>query len=146
VTAHDKPIGSNTFEVLERVRWSDCDPLGIIHHGAYVRLIEVGEHEMFRACGLPFERLRLQKGVWLPRKALHMEFHSPAQMDEEVVVQAWIPKIGTTSLTMNFEVLRASDRVSRASATLTVVCVDKETMKKRPIPDDVRQALSAYAR
>ena len=27
-----------TFEVLDRVRWSDCDPLGIIHYGTYVRL------------------------------------------------------------------------------------------------------------
>ena len=25
------------FEVLERVRWNDCDATGIIYYGAYVR-------------------------------------------------------------------------------------------------------------
>jgi len=146
VTAHDKSAGDNIFEIRDRVRWSDCDPLGIIHYGAYVRLFEVAEEELFRACGLPFEVLRRQKGVWIPRKALHVEFHSPAEMDEEVLVQAWFAKIGTTSLTLQFEVYRASDRAHRATGSLTVVSVDKATMKKRPVPPDVKVMLGRYRR
>ncbi len=132
------------FEVRDRVRWADCDPFGIIYYGAYIRLFGVAEQEMMRACGLPYERLRVEKGVWLPRKALQVEFHSLAQLDEEVIIQSWIARIGTTSLTMRFEVLRASDRIRRGSATLTVVSVEKATMRKRPFPDDVRAQLSGY--
>lgn len=134
------------FEVLDRVRWSDCDPMGIIYYGAYIRLFQVAEEEMWRACGLPYALLREEKGVWIPRKAIAAVFHSPAQIDEQVAVQAHFSKLGRSSITMQFEVYRASDRVHRASGTLTVVAVDKPTMKSKPIPDEVRKALSLYAR
>lgn len=133
------------FEILDRVRWSDCDPFGIIYYGAYIRLFQVAEEELFRACGLPFSVLREERGVWIPRKALQAEFHSPAQLDEEVAVQAHFSRIGRSAITMQFEVYRASDRAHRATGSLTVVSVDKPTMKPRQIPDDVREKLLHYA-
>ncbi len=132
------------FAVTERVRWSDCDPLGIIFYGSFVRMFEAAEHEMFRAAGLPYEVMRVQRHVQLPRKAFAVEFHSPAQMDELLEIQVGIAKIGTTSLTFRFEVYRAGDAVHRASATLTVVCVDKESITKRPLPDFVKDALAPF--
>ncbi len=138
--------GNRAFEVLDRVRWSDCDPFGIIYYGAYVRLFQVAEEELFRACGLPFAILRKGKDVWIPRKAFQAEFHSPAELDEEVAVQAWFSRIGTTAITMQFEVYRAVDRAHRATGSLTVVSVDRSTMKTKRLPEDVKASLSAYLR
>jgi len=132
------------FRVQQRVRWSDCDPLGIIWYGSYLKYFEAAEHDMMRASGLPFETLRLERGVQIPRKAFQVEFHSPAQMDELLDVECGVAKIGQTSLTFRFEAYRASDRAHRASATLTVVSVVKETMQKRPIPDWMREALHPF--
>lgn len=133
------------FRIQQRVRWSECDPLGIIWYGSYLKYFEAAEHEMMRAANLPFETLRLERGVQIPRKAFQVEFHSPAQMDELLDVECGIAKLGNTSLTLRFEVYRASDRAHRASATLTVVSVVKETMEKRPIPDWLREALAPFA-
>ena len=135
----------NAFETLDRVRWADSDPMGIIYYGAYVRLIGVAEDEMFRACGLPFSELRIGRGVWIPRKAFTLEFHSPAELDEAVAVQGWFAKIGTSSITMRFEVYRASDRAHRASGALTVVCVERETVRPKPLPDEVKAMLKRFA-
>ena len=146
MTAHEKSVGDSIFEVRDRVRWSDCDPFGIIYYGAYVRLFQVAEEELFRTCGMPFAVLRQERGVWIPRKAFHAEFHSPAELDEEVVVQAWFARIGTTSITMQFEVYRASDRAHRATGSLTVVSVDRATMTTKPLTEDVKRALRVYAR
>lgn len=136
---------ANAFEVRERIRWADSDPMGIIFYGAYVRLIGVAEGEMFRACGLPANVLRLQRGVWIPRKALHLEFHSAAELEEEVLVKAWFGRIGATSLTMRFEFYRASDGAHRASGSLTVVSVERESMRPRPLPEDVKAILARFA-
>jgi acyl-CoA thioester hydrolase len=132
------------FAVQERVRWSDCDPLGIIYYGTYVRFFEAAEHEMFRQAGLPYEVMRVQRHVQLPRKAFAMEFHSPAEMDELMEIRVGVSRIGETSITMRFEAYRARDLVHRASATLTVVSVDKESISKRPLPDFVKDALRPY--
>lgn len=132
------------FSIQDRVRWSDCDPLGIIHYAAYLRFFEIAEHEMFRACGLPYEVLRKAGGVWLPRKSLQLEFHSPAHMDELVDIESWYSRVGATSLTLRFEVYSTLDHAHRASGQLTVVCVHKDTMSKYPIPDDVRQKIAPF--
>ena len=84
--------------------------------------------------------------MWIPRKSIQAEFHSPAHIDEEVAVQAHFSRVGTSSITIQFEAYRASDRAHRASGTLVVVAVDKATMKPRPIPDVVKAKLSPYAR
>jgi YbgC/YbaW family acyl-CoA thioester hydrolase len=136
---------ANAFEVRERIRWADSDPMGIVFYGAYVRLIGVAEGEMFRACGLPADVLRLQRGVWIPRKALHLEFHSAAELEEEVLVKAWFGRIGTSAITMRFEFYRATDGAHRASGSLTVVSVERESMRPRPLPDDVRASLARFA-
>jgi YbgC/YbaW family acyl-CoA thioester hydrolase len=130
--------------VQARVRWSDCDPLGIIYFGAYVRYFEAAEHEMFRAAGLSYEYLRVQEHVQLPRKAVTMEFHSPAQMDELLDVEVGVEQIGTTSVTLRFEAYRASDRAHRATGKLTMVSVDTASITKRPVPEFVKDALRPF--
>jgi YbgC/YbaW family acyl-CoA thioester hydrolase len=145
---HPELAGSpppNAFEVRDRIRWADSDPMGIVFYGAYVRLIGVAESEMFRACGLPVRTLRLERGVWMPRKALHLEFHSAAELEEEVIVQAWFARIGTSAITMRFEFYRASDRAHRASGSLSVVSMERESMRPRPLPEDVKAILARFA-
>jgi len=132
------------FRIQQRVRWSDCDPLGIIWYGAYLKYFEAAEHEMMRAAGLPFETLRLEKKVQIPRKAFQVEFHSPAQMDELLDVEVGVTKIGQTSITFRFEAYKTGERLHRASATLTVVSVVKESMQKKPIEPWLREALAPY--
>lgn len=132
------------FRIQQRVRWSDCDPLGIIWYGAYLKYFEAAEHEMMRDAGLPFETLRVERQVQIPRKAFQVEFHSPAQMDELLDVEVGIAKVGQTSITLRFEAYKAGERLHRASATLTVVSVEKATMQKQPIASWLREALAPY--
>ena len=120
--------------------------MGIVHYGAYIRLFQIGEEELLRACGLPYHELPIRRNVWIPRKALHMEFHSPAQIDEEVVIVSCFAKIGVSSITYAFEVYRASDRLNRASGSLTAVSVDKESVTPRPLPEDVKTMMRPYLR
>jgi 4-hydroxybenzoyl-CoA thioesterase len=119
--------------------------MGIIFYGAYIRLIGVAESEMSRACGLPVHTLRLERGVWIPRKALHLEFHSAAELEEEMLIKSWLGRIGTTALTFRFEFYRASDMAHRASGSLTVVSVERDAMRPKPIPEDVKAMLRRFA-
>ncbi len=138
------PPPHRTVDTLDRVRWNDSDPFGIIYYGAYIRLFQVGEEELFRAAGLPFRELRVGRGVWIPRKALEVEFHSPAELDEQVLIRSWFARIGRTAITIRHDVYRAEDMAHRASGALTVVSVDKATMTPKPLPEEVRAQLAQY--
>ena len=132
------------FVLSEYVRWGDIDLAGIICYGAYIRFYEMAETELFRAMGLPFGQVFERLGIWLPRKIMHTEFHSPAVLDERLKVVTYFSRIGETSLTINFDVMDATRRTLHASAYQVLVCVDKQSFAKRKLPGELATAAEPF--
>lgn len=135
--------GKKPFVISEYVRWGDIDLAGIICYGAYIRFYELAETEIFRAAGLPFKEMFDRYDMWLPRKLMHTEFHSPAVLDERLKVVTYFSRIGTTSLTINFDVMSA-DGALHATAYQVLVCVARSTFEKKPLPSEVVRALQPF--
>ena len=138
------PTSRSPFVVSEYVRWGDIDLAGIICYGAYIRFYELAETEIFRAAGLPFREMFERYDIWLPRKVMHTEFHSPALLDERLAVLTYFSRVGTTSLTINFDVMDADRGVLHATAYQVLVCVGRDKLVKRPLPPDVVAAIQPY--
>jgi len=132
------------FVISEYVRWGDIDLAGIICYGAYIRFYELAETEIFRSVGLPFKEMFDRHDIWLPRKVMHTEFHSPALLDERLAVLTYFSRIGTTSLTINFDVMDADRGVLHATAYQVLVCVTRGKLAKRPLPREVIDAIAPY--
>lgn len=132
------------FVLAEYVRWGDIDLAGIICYGAYMRFYEMAETEIFRAAGLPFKDVFERFDIWLPRKVLHTEFHSPALLDERLSVLTYFSRVGTTSLMINFDVMDAERRVLHAAAYQVLVCVGKRDFAKKPLPPALIEAIAPF--
>ena len=132
------------FVISEYVRWGDIDLAGIICYGAYIRFYELAETEIFRSVGLPFRDMFERYDIWLPRKVMHTEFHTPAVLDERLAVLTYFSRVGTTSLTINFDVMDADRGVLHATAYQVLVCVGRDKLVKRPLPPDVVSAIAPY--
>ena len=131
------------FVVRDRVRWSDVDKMAIIRYDAYVRFFELGEMELFRAAGLPFRAFTSRPDVTFPRRVLHQDYVSPCVLDELLEVRVAVARLGSTSLTLGYEVLGDGGAV-RATGYMVLVCVHPARFEKQPIPDDVRRALGRF--
>jgi acyl-CoA thioester hydrolase len=132
------------FIIREYVRWSDVDYSRIIRYDAYVRFFELGEGEMFRAAGMPLRDLTRREDVTFPRRVLHQEYQSPATLDELLEVRTRVSRIGTTSITLAFEIVAASDGAPRATGHMVLVSVDPQTFTKRDVPPDVIARLQPF--
>src|SRR6059036_727026 len=137
------------FVIAEYVRWSDVDFAGIIFYGSYVRLFEIAETEMFRHCGLAYARMFDEYDIFLPRKAVHSEFYSPARLDDRLRIAAYVGKVGTKSLTLHFDVLRTNAPPALpvslgAAGWMVLVCVDRKLLKPRPLPAGLIRALAPH--
>ena len=132
------------FIISEYVRWGDIDLAGIIFYAAYIRFYEIAETELFRAMGLPFGKVFERLGIWLPRKMMHTEFYAPALLDQELKVLTYFGKTGEHSIVIHFDVMDATKKTLHASAYQVLVCVDKETFKKRKLPAEIADAARAY--
>jgi YbgC/YbaW family acyl-CoA thioester hydrolase len=138
------PTPHSPFVISEYVRWGDIDLAGIICYGAYIRFYELAETEIFRAVGLPFRDMFERYDIWLPRKVMHTEFHSPALLDERLAVLTYFSRVGNTSLTINFDVMDADRGVLHATAYQVLVCVGRDKLVKRSLPPEVVAAIAPY--
>ena len=120
------------------------DFAGILCYGAYLRFFEIAETELFRAAGLAFHDVFDRYDVWFPRAAIHSEFFRPAHLDDRLSVAAYVGRVGTKSLTLNFEVLRETPVGIGASGSQVLVCVNRADLRPRPVPPQVIAALAPF--
>lgn len=126
------------FRVREIVRFGDIDAQGHVNQAVYSTYFESGRVAMFRdktlGIGVPgatFVMVRMEVNFM-------KELHWPA----DIVVASGIAGFGRTSFTIAQGVFR--DDVCCASARATLACIDLETRKPRPIPQDAIDRLSQW--
>ena len=133
------------FVIDEYVRWSDVDFAGIIFYGAYVRLFEMAETELFREAGLPYSEVFDRFDIWLPRAHLDCDFKFPARLDDRLRVAAYITRFGNSSIGINFDVVITKAHKLAAAGHEVLVCTDRQTLRPRPIPQHLRALLEPFA-
>ena len=138
-------MNAKPFIIDEYVRWSDVDNAGIIFYGAYVRFFEIAEMELFRAAGIPYVDVFDRFDIWLPRAHLDCDFMYPPRLDDRLRVSAYIGRFGNSSIRLNFDVLHLKSRRMAASAHEILVVTDRDTMKSRPIPEELRTSLAQFS-
>ena len=128
-----------------RVRFADTDLQGIVFNANYLTYYDVAWTEYFRAAGYEWKDL-LALGVDTVLARTSMEFRSPARFDEILEVHTRIAKIGTTSLTFEFEIYPQGDDRLIGSAVSLYVCVDPKTLKSTPVPEILQKRIEEFER
>ncbi len=115
-----------------RVRYSECDPMGVAHHTAYPVWFEMGRTELLRAArGLRYRDLEAQ-GVFLAVVKLDVRYKRPARYDDVLALETTMTRSGRAKLEHAYELFR--DGVRLATGSTTLVCLDSDG-RPRPIPD-----------
>jgi acyl-CoA thioester hydrolase len=139
-----RPVKSDfRFHHDIRVRFADTDLQAIVFNANYLTYYDVAWTEYFRAVGFEWKDL-LALGVDTVLARTTMEFKSPARFDEILEIHTRVSRIGTTSLTFEFEIYpRGEDRLINTANSL-YVCVDPKTLKSTPVPDRLRRCIGAF--
>lgn len=132
------------FLIDERVRWSDVDAAGIIFYGSYVRFFELAETELFRAVGLTYGSMFDEYDMLLPRAQVHAEFHYPARLDDSLQVAAYVSRVGTKSITMQFDVLLLGTARLIAEGHLVLVSTDRMRLVSQVLPEAFIRRLEPF--
>jgi acyl-CoA thioester hydrolase len=131
------------FVIHEHVRWGDVDYAGIIRYDAYTRFMELAESELFRSIGIPYREFVDTFDFTIPRRSMHVDFESPPTLDERIEVVTYISRVGTTSLTLNFDFFGEQGQV-RATSHLVLVCLPKGQARAAPWPAAFIARLEPY--
>jgi acyl-CoA thioester hydrolase len=133
------------FSARTRVGFSDTDAQGIVYYGRYLPYMDLARVEYHRMLGLLGMDIG-EPGVEFVMRACTIEYHAPAVFDDEIEVSVRVKRIGRTSATYAFAAHRVPDDELMVTGEQTLVLVDLEERKPRPIPDEFRDAIRAYER
>ena len=142
-TPATSPGTARRHRVQEYVRWSDVDVSGIICWSAYTRLIEIAETELFRALGYPYATLWEQLDIWLPRVQAHFDYRSPARLDELLDIDAWVGRIGRSSIRLEFLMHKPNGEVA-AEAYVVIVAIGRKDSRSVDVPQALLDAMAPY--
>ncbi len=126
------PTDSSTANRIEiRVRYPECDPMGVAHHAAYPVWFEMGRTELLRQSGVSYRQLEAD-GVLFAVVDLTLRYRSPARYDDLLTLETRNTGSGRARIDHAYELSR--DGLVLATGTSTVVCLDKQG-RPRPIPE-----------
>lgn len=103
-----------------RVRYSDTDKMGVVYHGNYLRLFEIGRTEFLRDRGLPYNEME-QAGYMLPVLEAQCEFLLPARYDDMLEIRTVVQPLEGMRLTIRYEIVRLEATLVRGWTRHTFV-------------------------
>jgi acyl-CoA thioester hydrolase len=159
------------FRHALRVRYNECDPQGVVFNANYLTYFDLTMTELWRGLGGYGEMV--EAGMDMVVAEATIRYLDGLRFDEHFEVRATITRLGETSMTTEFDVVRteaggnggtnsgseeAADYPSPrhlgpgdggsgatvALGTLRHVFVSADGSGKRPIPDAIRTGLAPY--
>jgi acyl-CoA thioester hydrolase len=125
-----------------RVRYGECDAQGVVFNANYLAYIDHTISELFRVAFGSYQTM-LDRGVDIVVGEVRMRFLGAAHFEEELVLEATITKMGTTSLTSAHRFRRADGELL-LDAEIRHVFVDVAGGAKTPIPEWARAGLAPW--
>jgi acyl-CoA thioester hydrolase len=117
-----------------RVRYPECDPMGVAHHAAYPVWLEIGRTELLRhGAGLRYRDLEA-RGVFFAVAKLSIRYRRPARYDDLLTLSTWITGQGRAKIEHAYELYRSGELLATAETTL--VCLDGQG-RPQPLPEGV---------
>lgn len=121
-----------------RVRYCECDPMGVAHHAAYPVWLEIARTELLRSCGVSYRELEAA-GVFLVVARLELSYRRPARYDDELSIHCALTGGSAVKLTHEYTITRkgANDPPQGetiATASSVLACVNREG-RVQPLPD-----------
>ena len=121
----------DAFDFKLRVRYQDCDPMGIVHHATYFTYLEIGRTEMLRAAGGNYRAME-DSGEFFAVVKAECSYHRPARYDDLLTIRTRVSEIGAAKLIHSYEIYRDDERLVTGRVTLALL--DRNGRPQR-IPD-----------
>ncbi len=124
-----------------RVRYCECDPMGVVHHASYLPWLELGRTEMLREAGQSYAAMEAA-GCFLVIVKLDCAYKRPGRYDDLIEIRTTLTQATRVKLRHSYELYRVwkSDAPEDATpelvltATTLLACVGPDG-RPTPLPD-----------
>jgi acyl-CoA thioester hydrolase len=103
-----------------RVRYTDTDPMGFLHHSAYLTYFEIGRTELLRASGGNYREME-ETGNFVVVVEAQVRYRRPASYDDLLTVKTIVSRVTPARIEHKYELLRDNELLATATVTLAMI-------------------------
>lgn len=123
-----------------KVRYSETDQMGVVHHGNYAQYLEIARLEWLAALGVSYKTME-EEGVMLPVYELNTKFLKPAFFEDELVIKVRLKETPSVKITFEYSIYNQKEELLTTAFT-TLVFMDSKTRKPIRCPKYILEALA----
>lgn len=126
-----------------RVRYAETDAQARVFFGNYLIYFDLALTEYFREIGFSYPEM-VNKGIDIFYVEANCQYQGAARFDDELHVYARVGRIGNTSFTFEFRILKqpAGDLITTGQITVVTANMEKENPVR--VPDELREAIIRF--
>jgi acyl-CoA thioester hydrolase len=134
-------LGAKAFKHTLRVRYSECDPQGVVFNANYVAYFDVVMTELWREAFGSYQDM-VEAGTDMVVAEVNVRFLGPAVFDEELDFEARVTRLGETAMSTRIDASTGGRPV--VEGLMRHVFIDPATKSKQPMPPNIRDGLTPY--
>lgn len=133
---------SYTYPYTHRVRYRECDPMGVVYHTHYLDYFEAGRTEALRSLGIRYRDLE-SDGIIMPVVEANVQYNGPAHYDDILTIEVTFDESPTVRVPIDYRVHREGEPDLLATGHTTLCFLDAD--RRRPIsaPTKVQEAFDS---
>jgi 4-hydroxybenzoyl-CoA thioesterase/acyl-CoA thioester hydrolase len=138
------------FHLKRRVEFCETDAAGIVHFVSFYLYMEQAEHAFLRSLGLSVvqrsqdETNGREITLSWPRVKSDAEFLGSVRFEDMLDVFVSVERLGTKSVTYQFEIESESRPICKGSITAVCCLVADGTLTSIPVPENIRLLLQPF--
>ncbi len=125
-----------------RVRYHDCDPLGIVYHGHYAKFFEIGRTEAMRKHDFAYKTFE-ELGIAMPVVEMNIKYFRPARYDELMDIKTIIKEFPDKKMVFYGEIYNQHQQLL-TSSEFTFVFVKQASLRRCHIPEVILEHLRPF--
>lgn len=120
-----------------RVRYRECDPMGVVYHTHYLDYFEAARTEALRALGIAYRDVE-ERGIIMPVVEANVQYKQPARYDDLLDVTTRFTSMPNVRVPIDYTVTRTGARAVLATGHVTLCFMDAERRRPIRIPPDLQ--------
>lgn len=119
-------------EIQVRVRYTDTDPMGFLHHANYFVYFEMGRTELLRASGGNYRRME-EQGLFVVVVKAECRYFRPARYDDVLRVRTTIARVSRAKIEHQYQIYRGEELLAQGHVVLAIV---DRNGSVQPVPEE----------
>ncbi|VTU18804.1 MULTISPECIES: acyl-CoA thioesterase [unclassified Variovorax] len=133
--------GAMPFVRERLIRFSDCDPAGIVFYPQYFVMFNgLVEDWVDEALGIGYRALVIERRIGLPTVRLEADFRAVSRMGDRVALSLEVERLGGRSLTLALRCVGAGGEL-RMQMRQVLVLTSLDTHRAIDVPADLKAAI-----